>query len=342
LVIRKGESISLKEVGQKLSAEFGYAHESLCEQPGEYALRGGILDVYPINGQIPVRVDLFGDVVESLRTFDPSTQKSEGEINSVVICAPRGDDSNQFDLPFFSQLPKESLVIGVNQVFTDPICLPLVKSLSSLLSLEETDEVEPGWTAKSIECTPAESLLIGKSQDSTQTRIALLKQASALSRNGEICLLTGDTQGSTERIQADVKSLFQTQFKPQIFPARFSGGIIIKPNILKSVFNKGFILLTERELFGRKRRPLASLPRRRTAIQAAVGRALDFGEIINGDALVHATQGICLFRGIKPFENRGRVEDYISLEFANKAQLHLPLRESHLISRYVGMGHGSA
>ena len=156
-----------------------------------------------------------------------------------------------------------------------------------------------------------------------------------------VCLLTGDTQGSTERIAADVKSLDLPKFKPQVLSGRFSGAVIIKSGSLTGVLSKGLVLLTERELFGRKKRPLASLPRRRTAIQAAVGRALDFGEIVNGDALVHATQGICLFRGIKPFENRGRIEDYISLEFANKAQLHLPLRESHLISRYVGMGNAA-
>jgi len=341
LVVRKGDRIFLRDVAKKLSGEFGYAHESLCEQPGEYALRGGILDVYPINAQMPVRIDLFGDTVESLRPFDPSTQKSEGEISSVVICAPRDDTSAQFDAPFFTHLPAQSLIIGINQVFSDQACAPLIKNSLSLLALEETDEIESGWESQSIECTPAESLLIGKSHDSTQTRIELLKQVSALTRNGQICLLTGDTQGSTERINADVKSLELHNFKPLILSARFSGGIIIKPDALRGKLSKGFVLLTERELFGRKRRPLASLPRRRTAIQAAVGRALDFGEIVNGDALVHATQGICLFRGIKPFENRGRIEDYISLEFANKAQLHLPLRESHLISRYVGMGHGA-
>ncbi|NBP89969.1 MAG: hypothetical protein EBU50_01890, partial [Opitutae bacterium] len=326
LIIQKGDRISLRDVAQKLSTNFGYAHESLCEQPGEYALRGGILDVYPINGQMPVRVDLFGDTVESLRPFDPSTQKSEGEINSVVICAPRDDTSTQFDAPFFTHLPTQSLVIGINQVFSDLVCEPLIKNLPSLLALEETDEVESGWEAHAVECAPAESLLIGKSQDSTQARIELLKQVSSLTRKDMVCLLTGDTQGSTERIEADVKSLDLPKFKPQILSGRFSGGVIIKSGSLTGVLSKGLVLLTERELFGRKKRPLASLPRRRTAIQAAVGRALDFGEIVNGDALVHATQGICLFRGIKPFENRGRIEDYISLEFANKAQLHLPLR----------------
>ena len=83
---------------------------------------------------------------------------------------------------------------------------------------------------------------------------------------------------------------------------------------------------------------LATLPRRRTAVRAAVGRALDFGELADGDALVHVTQGICLFRGIQAHEHNGRNEDFIGLEFAEKAKLHLPVRESHLLSRYIGIG----
>lgn len=341
LIIRTGDKISLKEIAQKLAEDFGYAHESLCEQPGEYALRGGILDVYPLNAQMPVRLDLFGDTVESLRPFDPATQRSEGEINGVVICAPRDDTTAALDTPFFSHLPKKTLIIGIHQVFADPLCDSLIKSPHALLAFEETDESLAGWPTQSLECTPAESFLIGQSSDSTQARSALLKKAAALSREGQICLLTGDTPGSTERIAADVKSLQLPKFNPQILAARFSGGIIIAPQSLGGPLAAGLVLLTERELFGRKRRPLATLPRRRTTIQAAVGRALDFGEVVDGDPLVHATQGICLFRGIKPFENDNRVEDYLSLEFAHQAQLHLPLRESHLISRYVGMGNSA-
>ena len=77
VVVRKGEKLALRDFAKRLAEDFGYAHEALCEQPGEYALRGGILDVYPLNAQMPVRIDLFGDVVESLRPFDPATQRTE-------------------------------------------------------------------------------------------------------------------------------------------------------------------------------------------------------------------------------------------------------------------------
>ena len=340
LIVRKGDKLSLQNFAQKLANDFGYAHEALCEQPGEYALRGGILDVYPLNAQMPVRIDLFGDTVESLRPFDPATQRSEGEVSGLVICAPRTEATSVNEKPFYTHLPKGALIIGVNQTFDDPLCRELIDTNINLLALEETDEATAGWVTQSLQSTPTDSLLIGNSSDGSDTRQSLFKQAASLSRHGRLCILAGDTEASVERLQADLTAAKVNGFAPQIIQARFSGGIIIEAGSLAGELSNGLILLTERELFGRKRRPLATLPRRRTAIHAAVGRALDFGEIADGDTLVHTTQGICLFRGIRPFENDGRTEDFVSLEFDAKATLHLPLRESHLLSRYVGIGRG--
>lgn len=102
MVIRKGDTLELRAFAQRLAVDFSYDHEALCEQPGEYALRGGILDVYPLNAQMPVRIDLFGDKVESIRPFDPATQRSEGEVDGLVICAPRDDSGQAAEAPFSS------------------------------------------------------------------------------------------------------------------------------------------------------------------------------------------------------------------------------------------------
>lgn len=73
-----------EELRQKL-LEYGYYNEVLCESPGQFAVRGGVLDVYPIASQYPVRVDFFGDEVESLRIFNPDTQLADGKTRSVRI-----------------------------------------------------------------------------------------------------------------------------------------------------------------------------------------------------------------------------------------------------------------
>jgi transcription-repair coupling factor (superfamily II helicase) len=67
----------------------GYARMSLVEEPGEFAVRGGILDIFPPHRRLPVRVDLFGDEVESIREFDPASQRSQGALPYSVAPPPR-------------------------------------------------------------------------------------------------------------------------------------------------------------------------------------------------------------------------------------------------------------
>lgn len=339
-VIRPGDRFSLKECAQRLATDFGYAHEVLCEQPGEFALRGGIIDVYPLNATMPVRLDLLGETVESLRPFDPATQRSEGEVAGVVIYAPPEDQTSTELTPFYQHLPRETLLIGVNEVFTQADSQELLESNCNLLSLTETDEAPSGWPTQTLAAQSADTLWIGKSSDASASRLKLIQEVAHQTRDGKRCLLAGDTEGSVERLKRELNELSLPDFTPQIIQARFGAGLILPSQGLPEPLSQGIILLTERELFGRKNRPLATIPRRRIAQPHAIGKALDFGEISEGDFLVHATQGICLYRGIRPFENLGRTEDYVSLEFAQRSILHLPLRESHLLSRYIGIGRG--
>ena len=338
LVVRKGDRLELRELARRLAEDFGYDHEALCEQPGEFALRGGILDVYPLNAQMPVRIDLFGDTVESLRPFDPATQRSEGEVEGLVICAPRGDVAKEAGVPFCRHLPADALVVVVDRCQDDPLYAAARATATDELVLEETDEAPAGYATEALECTPAETLLIGAAGDGAATRPTLLRTAAALAKDGRPCLLAGDTEGSVERLCADVAAAAIRGFAPRVCAGRFGGGILLAPGRLRGLLKDGLLLLTERELFGRRQRPLAALPRRRTTVRAALGRALDFGELAEGEALVHATQGLCLFRGIQAHEHQGRTEDFIGLEFAERSRLYLPVRESHLLSRYVGLG----
>lgn len=260
IVIRKGEKLALQHFAKRLAEDFGYAHEALCEQPGEYALRGGILDVYPLNAQMPVRIDLFGDTVESLRPFDPATQRSEGEVDGLVICAPRDDSGSAPEAPFFRHLPPDALIVSVDRCHEDVLCAELHSTQADELVLEETDDAPLGYAAFALESTPAESLLIGSATDSAETRPALLRAAASLAKDGRPCLLAGDTDGSVDRLNADVLGAKIRSFAPRVIHGRFGGGVIITPGKLPGLLKEGLLLLTERELFGRRKRPLASSP----------------------------------------------------------------------------------
>lgn len=86
LSLKVGETLSLDQAAARLNA-FGYRRTELVQLPGTFARRGDLLDVWPADADGPVRVDLFGDEIESLRPFDPESQRSEGKLESLVVVA---------------------------------------------------------------------------------------------------------------------------------------------------------------------------------------------------------------------------------------------------------------
>ena len=87
LRLRSGQRVDFNQLRQRLASELDYDSEAVCERPGQFAVRGGLIDVYPLNASAPVRLDFFGDELESLRTFDPTTQRSLETIAEVTLAA---------------------------------------------------------------------------------------------------------------------------------------------------------------------------------------------------------------------------------------------------------------
>ena len=99
----------------------------------------------------------------------------------------------------------------------------------------------------------------------------------------------------------------------------------------------GFVLITESEYFGTRRRKVHSRTERARPSISQVDRMLDFTELADGDPLVHLQHGICLFRGLTKLTIQGGTKEVISVEFADDMTIHVPLHESHLLTRYLGL-----
>jgi transcription-repair coupling factor (superfamily II helicase) len=87
LVLNVGAQMEFHVLVKQLSEQFQYDSEALCERPGQFAVRGGIIDVYPLNAVEPYRIDFYGDEIESIRSFDPTTQRSEKGISTLKLYA---------------------------------------------------------------------------------------------------------------------------------------------------------------------------------------------------------------------------------------------------------------
>ncbi len=107
-IIKKGETLTRESLLSYL-VDSGYKREMFVEGVGQFAVRGAVVDIYPFGAGEPVRLEFFGDEVDSLRTFDSSTQKSTGETNEVTIVAaelPGGETSNLLE-----HLPANTVIL---------------------------------------------------------------------------------------------------------------------------------------------------------------------------------------------------------------------------------------
>ena len=93
LTLRVGQSYPFSELIATLTSDLDYDSEAICEQPGQIATRGGLIDLYPYDAHEPYRIDFFGDEIESIRRFDPTTQRTHEEVDEIQIAAAESADS---------------------------------------------------------------------------------------------------------------------------------------------------------------------------------------------------------------------------------------------------------
>ena len=399
LELKPGQHQPFQALLEKLR-ELDYDSEVVCEAPGHYAIRGGIIDVYPITANQPYRLDFFGDDIEEIRAFDPVTQRSGEKVASITISATprlRLDPSKtgiaDYLTPLthlvfvepasldeeFSSLAREG-EDGLTPLLTKCAAAFGVSDLDEASALFETVATDTTWDTESLvhhRNYPEDSLVAQERlQVEEEARQRFLHQVARWKKDGyEITFIVskeGEEQRAREILDADTKL---KALKPGFLRGTLNEGFRLtrRTGNLSDVggvppprnddptrgegtappFNPhasplasgpspqtgsaGLIVVTETELFGRQRqrRPLGN--RRALAQRAQIDQLLDFSELVEGDFIVHLQHGIALYRGLTKVEYAGGVREVISLEFDDKVTLHVPLQESHLISRYVGL-----
>ena len=105
LCLKVGMSLDFKRLVSDLRQNLGYDCETICETPGQFAVRGGLIDIYPINASHPYRLDFFGDEIESIRCFDPTTQRSTNNSPAVIVAPLLAETSLTHTATLLDYLP---------------------------------------------------------------------------------------------------------------------------------------------------------------------------------------------------------------------------------------------
>lgn len=358
-----GQETDFQQLQTQLAVQLGYDSEALCETPGQFAVRGGLIDIYPLNAGAPVRVDFFGDEIESIREFDPTTQRSGDKLERVVIVTGNNPSANA-TATLLDYLPESvdwiveepaALETALPAYFNIPenIAAPSANFAHVLkaraghrdhwTALSQLDEPTKLFQEAKSEPTESESLEayqtfseddrmgIERQAAETASRTAFLKQLQRWHNDGHQIILLTQNEAEGKRLQEILAEDLQLKdFRPEISEGLLSAGFRLVAD------GKRQVIATADEIFGRRRVRLKGR-RRKLPEHAAVDQALDFSELADGDYLVHLQNGICIFRGLQKMDLDGRTGEVISLEFAEGVTVHMRLHESHLLSRYVGL-----
>jgi len=325
--VRVGDRLDVEALAQWL-AEQGFHGTSAVELPGEFSLRGGILDIFAPDWEQPIRIELFGDDVESIRAFEVSSQRSLAKLDAIDITMLSSSEVGQ---EFFTNyLPKNSWFLLLEPGEIDQ------EGKHYLTRVERPAEYHAvGETMKQVYRFPsvtASSIAVASLETTCQLRIESVERFS-----GDITKVRGelDAAGLGQQVyvicqtEAEVRRLHEVFGETRL---AVEGRLHFVIGRLREGFRmvmETIALVSGNELFHRA--DLTRPSRRR------LGRVIDsFLELREGDYVVHLAHGIGRYLGLKLLEKEGQAEEHLELEFHGGTKIYVPASKINLVQKYVG------
>jgi transcription-repair coupling factor (superfamily II helicase) len=368
--IAMGEEIDLAGVARDLAAA-GYARVEQVEERGQFAVRGGILDVFGATEDRAVRIELFGDEVESMRWFSTFTQRSLGEAERIELAPAAELDAEHRELAELAAMeaeeegatpPSLAEVLPLDR-FGPP--LDLVPDAAAVI-LAAAEEIEPAlrdyWddattamhaedarhlyvdVAAPLAERAALSFTAAGGDDGEAFRAARaesparsVKEAEAelekQVRSGYRTVVAFDDRGEAERARYGLDRLDASLLE--------GGRLSPDPALTfaEARLREGFVspemrlaVYPFRRLVHRRRRAEAA------AVPGAARGRLAFSDLRVGDHVVHEDHGVARFAGFETREVGGVTRDYLYLEYEGEDRVYVPTDQLAKLSRYVGAG----
>jgi len=353
LVLEAGATMSREAIVAFL-VEGGYERVELVIARGQFAVRGGIVDVFPPQADLPIRIELFGDEVEGIRSFDPASQRSVGTLKRVAIL-PVGEQATiAAEGTLFDYLGDSALV-----VLDEP--MEMRRQADDLALRMGEARLRAEETGKAVHLVPVlewaelEGLLAGKQRitfsfayppegDPEPVTFAIggvetfAGQARLLSRRLEewrregrrVVLASGQAKRFCELLQGMGAPVDFAESLP-VPPA--PSQIVAVPSPLSRGFRlEDLVVVTDSEVLGWRRH------RRRRARAIREGIPLtSWLDLQEGDYVVHIHHGIGIYRGLVRLSVDGVERDYLLLEYAQGDRLYVPIEQINLVQRYIGV-----
>ena len=373
LTLKENEEVSLDDLSSHLR-RIGYSVREPVEMVGEYSIRGGIVDIFPAEAEHPIRLEFFGDTIESIRRFDVETQRSIARVSEIRILP-------LVETPADADGPREHSLLNILGpgilVWNEPEQIRAAAERFWKRLEEGAAEVEPEdhyfhpgelashgaeklrqveYRQLSLESGPNAVEIPTRSSITFRGNIRLaVDEARTLVATGHRVIFFANSLGEVERF-ADVFSEYKVPYTvllpadevmPQYLADRIYSGPAASIFLVKGRLGRGAVF-TERKiaLFGGddlfEASDVVARSQQRGPVTSMGAFAADIADLKTGDLVVHQTHGIGKFLGIKLIQQGESTGEFLLLEYAGESKLYVPVTRLDLISKYRGASGGES
>jgi transcription-repair coupling factor (superfamily II helicase) len=330
--------------------ERGFERTTAIELPGEFSMHGGILDIYSPDATLPIRIEFFGDEIESIRQFDVETQRTVETCQQVELTlispvsaeeqrSQRRTEANvQVDSSaesLLDNLPANTCIVLIELpelVEEGKRYLERLENPRGLFSVPATIARCTDFSTVTIAPISAESteischLQIESIERFTRAKSEMIEELASITSPQDRVVVCCHNQGEQDRLRELLnESELEIAGRVTTCIGNLALGFRIVPEHL--------VVLSDHELFGRA--DIRHKPRKRKVESRAIDSFLDLNV---GDYVVHLSHGIARFKGLELLEKEGYREEHLSLEFREKVQMYVPVSLVHLVQKYIGGG----
>jgi len=341
----------------------GYEVEDVVEVPGQMSKRGGIIDVFPPCSQLPVRIEFFGNQIESLRCFDPESQRSTSPVSSLVVTPakefiPIADSSEVVNGSVFDYLGGDALLVLDDPEGIELTIIRLNEETQELRAakmgkgelpedfpspyltweelesqMKERDKGRKSALFLALETWDAaqgygQALPFTRAQSYGSQLERFLKTAKQMvERRQRVFVVSHQANRLAELLQ---KEDIHTSSASQIEQIPPPGSITVLQGSLDGgwLLDDSLTLITDAELFGFVKQPRAGKKR-------PIPHQWFLPQLAPGDYVVHVDHGIAKFHGLARMSSEGMEREYLVLEYAAGDKLYVPTERIDRVSRYT-------
>jgi len=345
ITINVGDSVEIDSLKEQLIDQ-DYEPVKFVNQPGEFAHRGGILDVFPYSGEYPTRLEFFGDEVDSIREFDPDSQRSVSLLNTVRFVPDASQLSKGAKRHLLSYFDKDTVFLLLNpSLISADLDDRYSKAVDEYEQLENKEDilppdelyVSPDTFESSFRDHPQiylggfsgdqqvdwEYRLDASPQPDFNGSIKLLRQnIEKLSKQGYDTYILCDNEGQRDRFE-ELLGEPGKNLRYHLSVETIHEGFTLN--------DKGLAVYTDHQIFNRYHRPKVRKRRHTSSISMKELRDLNIG-----DYVVHVDYGIGKFAGFKKIKVRDVVQESVVLRYKEDSVLYVNVTSLHKIQKYSG------